>query len=133
MNMNTNVAEVERWASAIGGAALAAYGLTQMKDRKMAGAMIAAAGASLISRGATGRCPMYAAAGINTARAGSDTRAQLGGARGVNIEETVTIARSARELYEFWRSFEVLPLFMQNLVSVEELDTCRSHWKAKGP
>jgi uncharacterized membrane protein len=133
MITDTNVAGVERWASAIGGAALAAYGITHLKGHTMKGAMMAAAGASLITRGATGFCPMYAAAGINTADARTDTRAQLGGARGVNIEEVVTIQRPARELYEFWRTFETLPQFMQNLVAVQQLDNRRSHWKAKGP
>ena len=33
MILETNVAEVERWASALGGAALAAYGIKQIKDR----------------------------------------------------------------------------------------------------
>jgi len=40
-----NVAAVERWASALSGAALTAYGIKQMKeDRPVAGAMIVAAG-----------------------------------------------------------------------------------------
>ena len=133
MITDTNVAGVERWASAIGGAALAAYGITHLKGHTMKGAMMSAAGASLITRGATGFCPVYAAAGINTADPRSDTRAQLGGPRGVNIEEVVTIQRPARELYDFWRTFETLPQFMQNLVAVEQLDNRRSHWKAKGP
>ena len=133
MHVETNVADVERWASAIGGAALAAYGITQLKGRPAAGAMMAAAGVTLISRGATGHCPIYAAARINTADEGSDTRTQLGGTRGLHIEEVVTIHRPARELYDFWRTFESLPRFMQNLVAVEQLDDRRSHWKAKGP
>jgi uncharacterized membrane protein len=133
MSLDTNVAEVERWASALGGAALAAYGIKQIKDRSVAGAMLAAAGGTLIYRGATGHCPMYAAAGINTAGDHSDTRVQLSGARGVNIDEVVTIDRAADELYRFWREFARLSSFMQNLVSVEELDARRSHWTAKGP
>src|SRR3954468_20753650 len=77
-----NVADVERWASALGGAALAAYGIRQVREeRSMAGAMIAASVGVLIYRGATGRCPMYAATGINTAD--TDTRTALSGSRGV--------------------------------------------------
>ena len=133
MILENNVAEVERWASALGGAALAAYGIKQIKQRSVAGAVLAAAGGTLIYRGATGYCPMYAAAGINTASNDSDTRVQLSGARGVNIDEVVTINRPAEELYRFWRDFGRLPTFMQNLISVEQLDGRRSHWKAKGP
>ncbi|PYR58645.1 MAG: cyclase [Acidobacteria bacterium] len=133
MTLQTNVAEVERWASALGGAALAAYGISQIKNRSIAGAALAAAGGTLIYRGATGHCPMYAAAGISTAGDDFDTRVQLSGTRGVNIDEVITIDRPADELYRFWRDFARLPTFMWNLVSVDELDARRSHWKAKGP
>jgi uncharacterized membrane protein len=133
MTSTVNVAEAERWASALGGAALAAYGIKQVKDRSVAGAVLAAAGTALMYRGATGHCPVYAATGINTAGDGADTRQALGGSRGVLVEEVFTINRPAEELYTFWRSFELLPLFMNHLVSVTELDECRSHWVARAP
>lgn len=129
---DVNVAEVERWASALGGAALAALAMKQIKeDRPVGGALLAAAGGTLIFRGATGHCPVYAATGIDTA--GDDTRTALGGARGVNVEEAVTVNRSPDELYRFWRNFEQLPRFMTHLVSVRETGGCRSHWTAKAP
>ncbi len=133
MTSDVNVADVERWASAIGGAALAAYGIKHLKDRSPAGAALAAAGTALIVRGATGHCPMYGAAGINTANGHDDTREHLSGARGVNVEEVVTVNRSPDELYRFWRNFEQLPRFMEYLESVRQLDQRRSHWVAKGP
>ena len=44
MTAEMNVAGAERWATAIGGAALAVYGLKQLKDeRSVPGAMLAAA------------------------------------------------------------------------------------------
>src|SRR6058998_1696354 len=103
MTSDINVAGVERWASALGGAALAAYGIKQLKDRSPAGAALAAAGGALMYRGATGHCHMYAAAGINTADEGNDTREALAGPRGVNVEEVVTINASAYALFAFWR------------------------------
>src|SRR5579884_3502996 len=133
MTSDVNVADVERWASALGGAALAAYGIKQLTDRSPAGAALAAAGTALMFRGATGHCPVYSAAGINTADAHDDTRAHLGGARGVNVEEVVTINRPAAELYRFWRNVEQLPRFMEYLESVRTIDQRRSHWVAKGP
>jgi uncharacterized membrane protein len=133
MTSDINVADVERWASALGGAALAAYGIKQLKDRSPSGAALTAAGTALIYRGATGHCPMYSAAGISTADRRDDTRAALSGPRGVNVQEAVTINRPADELYRFWRSFEQLPSFMHHLVSVTQLDQCRSHWVAKAP
>src|SRR3954470_11117091 len=127
-----NVADVERWASALGGAALAAYGIRQVREeRSMAGAMIAASAGVLIYRGATGRCPMYAATGINTAD--TDTRTALSGSRGVNVEDAVTINRPPEELYACWRDFSRLPTFMSHLISVRPIDARRSHWVAKAP
>src|SRR5438128_12301848 len=131
MTSTVNVADVERWASAIGGAALTVYGIKQLKDRSPAGAALAAAGGALMYRGATGHCPVYSATGINTAGEHDDTRAALSGARGVNVEEVAIVNRPADELYRFWRRFEQLPSFMQHLVSVRQLDHRRSHCIAK--
>jgi len=133
MNSTVNLADVERWASAIGGAALAAYGVKQLKDRSPAGAALAAAGGALIYRGATGHCHVYAAAGINTAGDRDDTREALAGSRGVNVEEVVTINGDSDALFTFWRRFDLLPSFMSHLVSVTEIDERRSHWVAKAP
>jgi uncharacterized membrane protein len=134
MMSETNVAQPERWASALGGAALAVRGIKQgVKERSIAGPVMAAAGAALIYRAATGHCPMYAAAGISTADSRYDTRVALGGPRGILVEEAVTINRPPTELYEYWRTLERLPSFMENLVSVKRLDARRSHWTARGP
>jgi uncharacterized membrane protein len=133
MRSAVNVAGGERWASALGGAALTAYAIKQLRDRSPVGAALAATGTALIYRGATGHCPAYAAAGINTANARTETKEALGGARGVHVEESVTIHRSPEELYRFWRNFERLPSFMDHLISVEQVDNRRSHWVAKAP
>jgi uncharacterized membrane protein len=61
-NRNVNVGKVERWAFALGGAALAALALR----RRSKGALgLAALGAPLIWRGATGHCPVYQKLGID--------------------------------------------------------------------
>jgi uncharacterized membrane protein len=135
MTSETNVAGGERWASAIGGAALAVYGLKRLRDeRSVQGAVITAAGSALIVRSATGFCPGYAAAGINTADGRHDTRAALGGTRGIHVQEAVTINRPASQLYSFWRNFKQLPAFMNHLVSVTcSIDGRYSHWVAKAP
>jgi uncharacterized membrane protein len=133
MTPDVNVAGAERWASALGGAALTAYAIKQLKERPQVGAALAAAGTALIYRGATGHCHMYAAAGINTAEEGSDTKRALAGPRGIHVEEAVTINRTSEELFAYWRKFDQLPRFMKYLVSVKELDHRRSHWVAKAP
>jgi uncharacterized membrane protein len=133
MTSSINVADVERWASAIGGAALTAFGIKQLKGRSPSGAALAAAGSALMYRGATGYCPVYAAAGIATVDDSDGTRAALAGPRGVNVEEVVTINAPADQLFRFWRNFEQLPRFMDHLLSVNEIDRRLSHWVAKAP
>ncbi len=45
----------------------------------------------------------------------------------------VMINRPRRELYDFWRDFSNLPLFMENVKSVQRLDAGRSEWTVAGP
>ena len=58
-----NVGNIERWASAIGGGALALYGLGR---RSLGGGLLAALGGSFVYRGVRGHCPVYQALGIDT-------------------------------------------------------------------
>ena len=61
---NVNVGQKERWASVLGGAALAALALRGGRRSKgLAG--LALAGLPLILRGATGHCPVYQRMGID--------------------------------------------------------------------
>jgi uncharacterized membrane protein len=46
---------------------------------------------------------------------------------------TVAIRRPRAELYDFWRDFENLPRFMENVRDVEVLDSGRSRWTIAGP
>ena len=121
----TNVGKVERIVSAVGGGALVGYAL---KNRSKGGIVLGAIGAGLLYRGATGHCDAYQKLGINTAEnPGEDV------ARDVHVEKSITINRSPAELYKFWRNFENLPRFMENLESVTEGEGNISHWVAKGP
>jgi len=49
------------------------------------------------------------------------------------VGRTVSIYRPRQELYEFWRDFRNLPLFMENIESVTIIDGNRSHWKVRAP
>ena len=119
-----NVGKIERIASAIGGGALIGYAL---KSRSKGGIALGLLGAGLLYRGATGQCEAYRVFGVNTADGTEEV------ARDVHIEKSITINRSPQELYKFWRDFENLPRFMENLESVTRLDDQRSHWVAIGP
>jgi uncharacterized membrane protein len=48
------------------------------------------------------------------------------------VTHTMTIQRSPRDVYTAWRDLESLPVFMENVVSVDEEGT-RSHWIVKAP
>ena len=49
------------------------------------------------------------------------------------IGRTVTINAPRQALYAFWRDFRNMPLFMENIESVQVFDERRSHWMVKGP
>lgn len=53
--------------------------------------------------------------------------------RADHVHRSITIGLPPSEVYAFWRKLENLPRFMENLVSVTELDARRSRWVAKGP
>jgi uncharacterized membrane protein len=127
----TNVNEIERWASAIGGGALALYGLTR---GTFGGVSLALVGGALLYRGVTGHCDLYATMGINTAsRAGTNPNVSVRGGQGIKVEKTMIINRSPAELYSFWRNFENLPRFMSHVEEVRVLDETRSHWVVSAP
>ena len=126
-----NISEVERWLSMAAGVGLVSYGLA--KRRGTTALLLAAAGALLVRRGASGHCHTYEFFGLNTAGTGQDTRHALGGSAGVNVDESITINQPVELLYRFWRNLENLPRVMRHLESVERVTDTLSRWRAKGP
>ncbi len=53
--------------------------------------------------------------------------------RGVRVTAATTIQRDAMTLYAAWRTLSNLDMFVDDLVSVEEIDSVRSRWTVKGP
>jgi uncharacterized membrane protein len=128
-----NVGQYERWASAVGGGALALYGITR---GSLGGIAIALVGAALVQRGVSGHCNLYEA--VNYSSAGdanlrNSENVSVPAERGTKVEHSVRINRPALELYSFWRNFENLPNFMNHLESVKRFGGDRSHWVAKAP
>lgn len=121
--LSKNVGDTERMVSTVAGGALLAYGL---KRRDAVGIALSILGGGLAFRGTTGHCAAYQAMDINTAQGEA-----AGG--NVEVEKSVTINKSANELFKFWRNLENLPKFMNHLESVKNIDNKRSHWKAKAP
>jgi uncharacterized membrane protein len=130
---SVNVGQTERWASAIGGGALALYGVTR---GSLGGIALALLGAALVQRGYSGHCNLYDAIGYNTsgdADLRNSENVSVPAGRGIRVEKAVTINRSPEELYSFWRNFENLPRFMNHLESVRVTGEKTSHWVAKAP
>jgi uncharacterized membrane protein len=137
-----NVGQNERWASMLGGALTALYGL---RRGDATGAVIALAGGALVARGAVGYCPVYAAmderagGGIarGTARVEGRPVQQHGRNAVLDASESERIVRSVvvnagpAALYAFWRDFTNLPKVMEYVESVQILDQQRSRWRAK--
>ena len=130
-DVRLNVGRAERWISGAAGAALMAYALRRRRLR----ALLLPLGVGLIRRAVTGRCEVNRALGRNSAADGGRVSpvASLGRGRGRTIEQSVIVQRPTEELFRFWRRFDNLPRFMDNLESVTVLDERRSHWVAKGP
>ncbi len=78
----------------------------------------------------SGDAPLSTAKDPNPAAAGLAIDADDAGDL---IGRTVTINRPRQELYDFWRDFRNLPLFMDNIESVQVFDATRSHWEVKAP
>lgn len=116
-----NVGRGERILSVVGGAILAALGLRKRKPGNIA---MAAGGGYLLFRGLTGYCPVNDATGRNTA---AKTKNYL------EVKTSVLVNRPREEVYSYWRQLENLPVFMNHLKKVEQLDIVRSHWEAQFP
>ncbi|AYA36341.1 SRPBCC family protein [Hymenobacter oligotrophus] len=119
---HVNVGPGERAVSAAAGAVLAYAGLKT--NSRAGGAALAALGAALLFRGASGYCPLNDLVGRDSAQAQPEP---------VEINETFIISRPVEEVYAFWRRLENLPRFMQHLESIQQRDARHSHWKARIP
>ncbi|MDB9527735.1 SRPBCC family protein [Oscillatoria sp. CS-180] len=110
--------DLERWASIVGGGALVLSGL---KQRSLRGILTAIAGSGLVYQGAQRN---------STVKQVEDA---LGLDHAIRVEKTITINRSAADLYSFWRNLENLPKFMKHLQTVQVKDDIHSHWVANAP
>jgi len=84
----------------------------------------------LAVRGLTGYCPINQLLGRTC---NDDTREVLGGSGGVRLEESVTIQRSARELYDMWHSYDFVSRVFSHVESVRSIGGNRTHWVMRGP
>lgn len=119
-----NVNETERIASIAAGLLLVGLGIRKAVHANPLGILATVAGTLLVTRGASGHCPVYNKLGIDSHEKVMEP---------IIIEETMVINRSKKEVYDAWRKLENLPLFMKHLKKVTEQDKKRSNWEAYIP
>ena len=132
-----NISQIERVLSALGGVALATYGLNR---RNWFGTGLAVIGGLFVVRGATGHSNLYGALNISTAEQKQNfapgiphTVSSIPGRRGVRVQRSMTVLRSPQDLYNYWYDIEKAPLYMDYIESVMKTGERTSHWIAKGP
>src|SRR5256885_10584263 len=92
----TNVSDPERWASLIGGGALAIAGV---KRGGKSGIALALLGGDLVYRGLTGYCHIYQAFGVHPTEEGKSEGTSVPYELGVRVDKAVTINKPREELY----------------------------------
>lgn len=127
-----NVGDSERLLSGLVGGAFLLLATQQRQSWLSKSAALL--GFSMLGRGVTGQCRVYRELGIDSAHGGHQLAIPGGMLNGtVKVQKTVTIKGSPTQVYEFWRKFDNLPSFMQNLESVQETTPGFTHWVARGP
>ena len=119
--LSVNVNSWERVASVATGALLV---IDSLRKRNKSSIIEAAAGGYLLFRGASGHCPAYSLAGKHHL---PDP------VKNINIKTVLYVNRPRKEVYNFWRNLSNLPLFMQHIKSVKNIDDTHSKWKASLP
>jgi len=132
-----NVGQTERWLSGISGGVLAAYGISR---RDWLGSGLAAIGGALFYRGASGHSFLYQAMSISTAEQQPNfapgipkTVSSIPGKRGVRVQRSMTVNRSAEDLFNYWYDIEKAPRYMDYIQSVMKTGERTSHRVAQGP
>jgi len=128
MNARTNVNSVERVASAIAGSALLLRGV---RNRSFGGVVTALAGSELLFRGVTGTCPVYKALGVRTTRRAWDEAGAP--PKSHEVERSITIGRTADELYRLWQDPRTPALVFQDLGHLTPRPGGRTQWSIRGP
>lgn len=120
-----NAADVEHvGALMIGGFLL----LSGMRREGIFGTLLKAGGLAMLYRGQQGYRRLYDALGIAIPEESTGV-----GRQNVRVQAEIEVARGREEIYRIWRNLSNLPVFMDHLLSVHEIDDRRSLWVARAP
>lgn len=106
----------KRILTAAGGAFLTVLGL---KRGGLLGMIAAAAGGTLLYKGASGKWPLDDLSSIENGE--------------IDVSTSLVIDKPKDVLYSYWRNLENLPNFMKHLEEVEEITSDKSRWVARIP
>jgi uncharacterized membrane protein len=120
-----NVADVEHIAALAAGGLLVLKGL---RHRGMLGPACSLLGLALLFRGQQGYRRLYELFGIDLPATPTGV-----GQRSIRLEAAIDVDRPRQEVYRIWRNLGNLPVFMDHLLSVHEIDDQRSLWVARAP
>lgn len=112
----------ERYTSIVGGVKLGWSGFKHIFSNPFASILKIGASGYLLNRGITGHCELYK-------RIGKLSTNPIN----INIRSSFTVNQPRHKVYNFWRKFDNLPLFMKHLESVEVIDSKYSYWVLKLP
>jgi uncharacterized membrane protein len=120
-----NASDVEHLGALITGGLLVLSGIRRGGPM---GTLFKLGGLALIYRGQQGYRPLYEAIGIALPEEPTGV-----GRQNVRVEASVVVNRPREEIYRIWRNLENMPVFMDHLLSVHEIDDTRSLWVARAP
>jgi len=119
-DLEVNVGNTERLLSVLSGSVLL-YDALVKKPKNLPGALLAG---FMIFRGTSGHCFGYALL---------KNKPKVEKSKNILIKTQIIIDKPVSAVYDFWRNFENLPLFMKHLESVYVLDDETSEWRMKIP
>jgi uncharacterized membrane protein len=124
-----NVNQVKRGASMLLGEVLL---IVSLRRRSPVGAVLVLAAGELLYRGISGHCHLYQTLGLNTTGARGQYEAGAP-ADAMQVEHSITIRKSADELYSVWRKPRNLSRIMRHFAEVTAVSANRTHWLVRAP
>src|SRR3954467_13953720 len=119
-DLYTNVPFPERIGSIAAGAALVGLALWR---RSWPGLLLAAGGAALIHRGATGHCQLYEKLGISSRQL--NTERGVPGKKGIQVSEEIWAAGPRAKIYRFGRNLKTRAGLRKKVKRGEKTDAAR--------
>jgi len=121
-----NVSNGERMASGVIGGGLLMFGIPNFLSLR--GQISNLAGLALLTRGVTGRCPIYSALGVDTTPNGRMHHRGITDPHPIQLRQTMSTFRSPAEVYAFCRDQDQVARSFTTVKQVKKIDERRTLW-----